>query len=289
VKGRGRAYPDENKDGASPSFDGMWRVWKKSDPATTGIYDRESVDYIINSEEGKKYFHFFQHMLLGSEEHYYVSLLYNWNRTRSFVQTLSAQSVWNTWELGMWDKSSGFQTHTHFLTVDEWDILKGFSKRGMMFARKFSSKKTPELLDMIDSYILFNKSTDAGSYWPGFYHTDITTYGRTWVNALRSNDTIKKLTAEVRKQYGALPDRRHRAKVSASSFVGAQSPKQAAASSVPGGGTGAGAAGKEVGNAVNSATSGEGADGAGGGGAGGRGGKKRGGRRRKGENAIDRR
>ena len=25
------------------------------------------------------------------------SLLYNWSRTKSFVQTLSAQIVWNTW------------------------------------------------------------------------------------------------------------------------------------------------------------------------------------------------
>ena len=30
-------------------------------------------------------------MLLGSEEHYYVSLLYNWNRTQAFIQSLSSQ------------------------------------------------------------------------------------------------------------------------------------------------------------------------------------------------------
>jgi hypothetical protein len=30
-------------------------------------------------------------MLLGSEEHYYVSLLYNWERTKMFVQSLSAE------------------------------------------------------------------------------------------------------------------------------------------------------------------------------------------------------
>ena len=65
-----------------------------------GAYDRESVEYIVNSEEGKKYWHFFKHMLLGSEEHYYVSLLYNWPRTKAFIQSLSAQSVWNTWKLG---------------------------------------------------------------------------------------------------------------------------------------------------------------------------------------------
>ena len=58
------------------------------------------MEYIVDSEEGRKYWHFFKHMLLGSEEHYYVSLLYNWPRTTRFIQTLSAQSVWNTWTLG---------------------------------------------------------------------------------------------------------------------------------------------------------------------------------------------
>lgn len=108
------------------------------------------MSYIINSVEGRKYYHFFKHMLLGSEEHYYVSLLYNWPRTKAFVQSLSAQIVWNTWELGLWEQSEGFQTHTHFLSLNEWDILAGFSKRGMMFARKFSTKKTAALLDRID-------------------------------------------------------------------------------------------------------------------------------------------
>ena len=187
---KGRAYPDESEIHASPSFDGVFRVWKKSDPATTGIYDRESIEYIVRSEEGKKYWHFFKHMLLGSEEHYYVSLLYNWPRTRRFVQSITAQSVWNTWELGLWESSAGFQTHTHFLTTKEWDIIKGFSKRGMVFARKFSSKKTSELLDMIDSYILTNKSTDAGSHWPGFFYVDTWTYGKSWVNWYRNNETL---------------------------------------------------------------------------------------------------
>ena len=68
----------------------------------TGAYDRETVEYVVNSEEGKKYWHFFKHMLLGSEEHYYVSLLYNWPRTKAFIQSLSAQSVWNTWKLGVY-------------------------------------------------------------------------------------------------------------------------------------------------------------------------------------------
>jgi hypothetical protein len=101
-------------------------------------------------------------MLLGSEEHYFVNLLYNWERTKAFVQSLSAQIVWNTWELGLWEQAGGFQTHTHFLTNEEWHILRGFALRGMIFARKFSTKKTPELLDKIDSYIHFNETTDAG-------------------------------------------------------------------------------------------------------------------------------
>lgn len=194
--GRGRAYAEENPIYAIPSADGVWRVWKKSDPATTGAYDKETVDYIVNSEEGRKYWHFFKHMLLGSEEHYYVSLLYNWPRTKAFIQTLSAEIVWNTWELGLWEQSSGFQTHTHFLTLNEWDIIKGFSMRGMMFARKFSSKKTAAVLDRIDEHILHNDSTDAGLYWPGFFPTDITSPGKIWIAEHRRNASLK---AQARK------------------------------------------------------------------------------------------
>lgn len=84
--GRGRAYAEHDPNHPIYTYDKVFRVWKKSDPATTGAYDRETIDYIINSEEGKKYFHFFQYMLLGSEEHYYATLLYNWERTRAFVQ-----------------------------------------------------------------------------------------------------------------------------------------------------------------------------------------------------------
>ncbi len=54
-----------------------------------------------------------------------MSLLYNWPRTRAFVQSLSAQIVWNTWELGLWEQQQGFQTHTHFLSLNEIDILAG--------------------------------------------------------------------------------------------------------------------------------------------------------------------
>lgn len=149
-----------------------------------------SVDYIVNSLEGKKYWHFFKHMLLGSEEHYYASILYNWPRTQAFVQTISAQIAWNTWELGLWESSAGFQTHTHFLTLNEWDILKGFSMRGMMFPRKFSIKKTGALIDRIDEAFLFNQSSDAGLYWPGFFDVDVTSPGKIWVAAYRRNQSL---------------------------------------------------------------------------------------------------
>lgn len=195
---RGKAISQERPDYATPSSDGIWRVWKKSDPATTGAYDKDTIAYIVASEEGRKYWHFFKHMLLGSEEHYYVSLLYNWERTRSFVQTLSSEIVWNTWELGLWEKSAGFQTHTHFLTTKEWDIIKGFSMRGMMFARKFSNKKTEELLDRIDREILLNETTDAGFYWPGFFHTDISTPGPSWKKSIHRNFTVKGSVYKVR-------------------------------------------------------------------------------------------
>jgi hypothetical protein len=199
-KGRGRAYAEENRAYATPSFDGVWRVWKKSDPATTGAYDRETIDYIVNSEEGKKYWHFFKHMLLGSEEHYYISLLYNWDRTKAFVQTLSAEMQWNTWELGLWEQSSGFQTHTHFLTLNEWDIIHGFAKRGMLFARKFSSSKTAALLDKIDEAFLHNESTDAGLYWSGFYEVDVKTPGKKWMQWLRENEKQQMATNLAAKQ-----------------------------------------------------------------------------------------
>lgn len=193
---KGNAYVDYDPQYSSPSFDGVWRLWKKSDPATTGAYDRASIDYIVNSDEGKKYWHYFKHMLLGSEEHYYVSLLYNWNRTQSFVQKLSAQAVWNTWKLGLWESNAGFQTHTHFLTLNEWDIIMGFAKRGMMFARKFSSKKTAALLDKIDDAILLNESTDAGLLWPGFYEVDTVTPGKIWVAEYRRKEKEKKEAAK---------------------------------------------------------------------------------------------
>ena len=76
----------------------------------------------------------------------------------------------------------------------------------MVFARKFSSKKTSRLLDMIDSYILNNQSTDAGQYWPDFYPTDTTTFGKTWITALRANKTIAAQAREMQRIHGPVPE-----------------------------------------------------------------------------------
>jgi hypothetical protein len=77
--------------------------------------------------------------------------------------------------------------------------LKGFSKRGLFFARKFSTKKTPELLDMIDSYMLFNTTSEAGLYWPGFFKTDTTTPGKQWVQAHRERKRLEHSELKARK------------------------------------------------------------------------------------------
>ena len=152
----------------APTVDNTHRIWMKSDPGTSAIYDYETVEYIINSLEGRKYYHFFKYMLLGSEEHYFISLLFNWNRTESFVSTLRAQAIWNTWKYGLWPKNSisNFKTHTHVLTMDLWDVLVGLSRRGVFFARKFESKKTKEILDRIDEELLLNNNSVAGTDWP---------------------------------------------------------------------------------------------------------------------------
>eukprot|EP01040_Poterioochromonas_malhamensis_P005249 gene5249-5629_t len=180
----GYAIGEERPDFTTKSIlDGQFRVWKKSDPATTAIYNRKTVNYIVNSVE-------------GSEEHYYISLLYNWNKddkniTKSFIQTLSSEMVWNTWKIGLSEKKPGFQTHTNYLTLNEWDIIKGFSLRGMMFVRKFSSMKNMDLMNKIDREILFNESSDAGYYWPGFYEVDAKTLGKQWKKEFLSNRTKK--------------------------------------------------------------------------------------------------
>lgn len=85
------------------------------------------------------------------------------------------------------------------MSTNEWEILKGFSKRGLFFARKFSSKKTPELLDMIDSYMLFNTSSEAGLFWPGFFKTDTTTPGKQWVQAHRERKRLENAELKARK------------------------------------------------------------------------------------------
>lgn len=48
-RGRGRAYAEENPAFATPSFDQHWRVWKKSDPATTGTGSTRQLSVILIS------------------------------------------------------------------------------------------------------------------------------------------------------------------------------------------------------------------------------------------------
>ena len=158
--------------------DGVFRVWCKSDPGTTAVYDYESVNYIVNSIEGRKYYHFFRHMLLGSEEHYFITLLANWQRTQAFVNTYDAQSVWNSWLVGSLSPNSSDDIvgrcstskrrpgavrtpHVSYVTPCEMDILMGLSQRGVFFARKFSLGRV-DVLDAIDAAILENVSFPAG-------------------------------------------------------------------------------------------------------------------------------
>ena len=172
--------------------DKVFRQWVKSDPMFTGAYDYESVKYILDSEEGRKYYQFFSRFLMGSEEHYFSSLFYNWNRTRNFVTSLSAQTQWNTWLHGIFlPVTDGFKMHTHYLNISEIHFMRGMSKRGVFFARKFSTGLTSELLNMIDEQLLgidctkdafckppkvnlippdipYNITNDAGRYWPGY-------------------------------------------------------------------------------------------------------------------------
>ena len=157
-----------DEDSGFTSFDHQLRLWRKSDPGTSAAYDRESVRYLVDSEEGRKYFHFFKHMLLGSEEHYYISLLYNWPRTKAFVTNIASQAVWNTWSLGAWEGSfGGFQTHTHYLTGSEMSILRGLGKRGVFFGRKFGSKNAA-VQDQIDAFVDAEDSL-SGKLWSGYF------------------------------------------------------------------------------------------------------------------------
>eukprot|EP00602_Paraphysomonas_sp_CaronLab_P013673 CAMPEP_0185043118 /NCGR_PEP_ID=MMETSP1103-20130426/42727_1 /TAXON_ID=36769 /ORGANISM="Paraphysomonas bandaiensis, Strain Caron Lab Isolate" /LENGTH=427 /DNA_ID=CAMNT_0027583261 /DNA_START=1111 /DNA_END=2394 /DNA_ORIENTATION=+ len=153
------------KEWSAPPVDNTFRVWHKSDPATTGVYDRESVEYIIRSSEGIKYYHFFKYMLVASEEHYWISLLGNWKRTIRFVNSIQSLAIWNTWRHGTLtynttkSRSKGDRsTHTSFLSTREIDILRGLNELGVFFARKFTSNQA-DVLDMIDDMIENDKST----------------------------------------------------------------------------------------------------------------------------------
>lgn len=159
----------ERRDWGHLPFDKVFRLWVKSDPGTTAVYDKQSVDYIVNSDEGMKYYAFFKMSLLGSEEHYFISLLYNYNRTRKFVEQSESIPVWNTWRYGMSnshskgpnhinpnvtypaDDHSG--VHTKFLSINELNFLRGMRTIGIFFARKVTSS-ADKLLDAIDSEFL---------------------------------------------------------------------------------------------------------------------------------------
>lgn len=142
-------------------YDGVSRLWFKSDPATSSVIDRTSAEYIVTSDEGIKYYHFFKHTLVGAEEHYFISLLGNWNRSRDYLKQLDAIPVFNTWSKGRLHasykeppRSKHEKTvHTSYLTLEEMDILRGLRSLGVFFARKFSTKM-PSILDMIDKELL---------------------------------------------------------------------------------------------------------------------------------------
>ena len=78
------------------------------------------------------------------------------------------------------------------LTPQHDDLLTiiGFAKRGMIFARKFSTAKTGALMDRIDEAFLFNTSSDAGLFWPGYFPTDI---GRCYITSLPTTITMSYL------------------------------------------------------------------------------------------------
>ena len=144
--------------------DGVPRLWAKSDPATTSVIDRASAEYIVHSEEGKKYYHFFKYTLVGAEEHYFASLLGNWERTRDAIHRTENIPVFNTWALGKLDVSSDKSrnkhektVHTSYLGNAELDLLKGLSEIGVFFARKFTSNSS-QVLDRIDSELLDKKA-----------------------------------------------------------------------------------------------------------------------------------
>lgn len=156
--GNANAY-DDPKHSSLPR-DGVFRVWAKSDPATTAVFDRRSAEYIVHSDEGRKYYHFFKHMLLGSEEHYFVSLLANWQKTAACVSRFSSMAVWNSWTRGslqpggrvMRGGAAAGSPHTSYLTRAELSLLRGLARNGVFFARKFSGNNASSaLLDELDA------------------------------------------------------------------------------------------------------------------------------------------
>jgi hypothetical protein len=50
----------EDKSTARRAQDGSHRAWARSEPNTVVILDRKSADYIANSDEGVRYYHFFK-------------------------------------------------------------------------------------------------------------------------------------------------------------------------------------------------------------------------------------
>eukprot|EP01042_Synura_sphagnicola_P002731 gene2731-3324_t len=86
--------PSPRSSAISSAVDGAHRLWVRSSPATTALYDHETVEYIVNSAEGRRYFHFFKNSYTLVSEHYLGSLLFNWERTRDFVTSLRSLSVW---------------------------------------------------------------------------------------------------------------------------------------------------------------------------------------------------
>jgi len=153
---------------STPPPDGVRRVWVRSDPATTALYDRESVEYIVNSDEGRKYYHFFKYAPQTAEEHYFASLLYNWARTSSFVSSASAQASWFAWNSSVYTPEDASLTRSSMikrhpvLTEEHIDVISGLSKLGVFFCGKVHSKISEKILNHIDRSIINNKAFKPG-------------------------------------------------------------------------------------------------------------------------------
>lgn len=162
------------KDVSLP-IDGVYRMFMKSDPATSSVLDRKSVEYAVNSEEGLKYYHFFKYMLLPSEEHYFASLFGNWQRTQKFVKMLPSINIYNTFIEGSLKPNGTARTkadrslHASYLSIDDIEMLKGLSEVGVFFARKFSSSQNITL-DLIDRDILNNSTFPHSAYLFKYFH-----------------------------------------------------------------------------------------------------------------------